>query len=104
MSRALGGEDEETSMEVEKSELLLVQKKKHASNPTLPDERLKIARVCNCLRVLDDGFLSVSYDSIMAAYTYSERLGLEAMDLATRKGASKLLETLVAEISGNAVS
>ena len=64
------------------AETLQALRQRHANTPLLPDERLKLARVRNCLLLLAAHDVVVSPDSLLAVYQKSVDLGLEPRELA----------------------
>jgi exosome complex component RRP4 len=54
---------------------------RHNRTPLLLDERLKVARVYNAIKILARNFLSISPDTIMKVFTKSIEMKLEPKDM-----------------------
>lgn len=65
------------------AETLQALRQRHASTPLLTDERLRVARVRNCLLLLSSNDSLVTPDSLLSVYQKSLELGLEPKQFAT---------------------
>ena len=65
------------------AETLQALRQRHASTPLLADERLRVARVRNCLLLLSSNDTLITPDSLLSVYQKSLEQGLEPKQFAT---------------------
>merc|ERR1711918_142722 len=87
--------DNVSNIDIDQADALSKAKERHKNETTLPDERLKIARVRGSIFFLNVCNIEISFENIMEVYNMSSEINMSVRDLSTRSGQKLLLKLLV---------